>query len=190
MTRWRHRIEEVGAEELLKETLSVAQKLGLLRGSEYKQVIVDTTVQSKNICYPVDSKLINKSREKLVKVAKEEGVKLRQSYKFKGKEEMIKSARYFHARQYKRGQVSVKRQRNFLGRVIRDIDRKCCAPSDNLQDILNLSRRVFSQERLSKDKMYSVHEPYVECLSKGKAHKRYEFGNKVSFTVTSKGNWT
>ncbi len=110
LTRWRHRIEEVGAEELLKETLSVAQKLGLLRGSEYKQVIVDTTVQSKNICYPVDSKLINKSREKLVKVAKEEGVKLRQSYKFKGKEEMIKSARYFHARQYKRGQVSVKRQ--------------------------------------------------------------------------------
>ena len=189
LTRWRVRMSEDGAEELLQETLRVAHKVGLLKTSKCKKVIVDTTAQSKNISYPVDSKLINKAREKLVKIAREEGLEIRQSYKFKGKEEMMKSARYFHARQYKRSQASVKRQRNFLGRVIRDIDRKCCEPSDKLQAILSLSQRVYSQERLSKDKVYSLHESQVECLSKGKAHKRYEFGNKVSFAVTSKDNW-
>ena len=45
------------------------------------------------------------------------------------------------------------------------------------------------QERHSKNKIYSIHAPEVECISKGKAHKKYEFGNKVSMVTTSKSNW-
>ena len=151
---------------------------------------MDTTVQEKNISYPTDSKLINKARERLVKEAKKEGLSLRQSYKIKGKKEAAKSARYFHAKQSRRGKASVKKQKNWLGRVIRDIERKCPGEiPENLKKTLEIGQRVFEQERGSKGKIYSLHEPQVECLSKGKAHKRYEFGNKVSWTVTGKKNW-
>ena len=167
LTRFRERLGEEGAEELLKKTA-------------LKEVIVDTTVQEKNISYPRDAKLINKAREHLVDEAKREDISLRQSYKIKGKKEKAQSDRYFHAKQYKRGKVSVKKQKNWLGRVIRDIKRKC--PGDipeKLKKTLELGERIFEQERGSKGKIYSLHEPQVKCLSKGKAHKKYEFGNKV-----------
>ena len=154
-------------------------------------MIVDTTVQEKNISYPTDAKLINKAREKLVKEAKKEGIPLRQSYKFKGKRESAQSARYFHAKQYRRGRSSIKKQKTWLGRVIRDIKRKCSEDEvgERLKRVLELGGRIFEQERKSKGKLDSFHEPQVECISKGKAHKPYEFGNKVSFTVTGKGSW-
>jgi len=190
LTRFRGRLGEEGAEELLKQTVEVAGRVGLLKKGSLRKVVVDTTAQEKNISYPTDSKLINKSRERLVKGARREGIGLRQSYKFKGKKESLKSSRYFHARQYKRGNASVRKQRVWLGRVIRDIERKSEGVlSERLQRSLELGRRVFEQSKKSKDKLYSLHEPQVECLSKGKAHKRYEFGNKVSFTITSCGSW-
>ena len=190
LTRFRERLGEEGAQQLLKQTVEVAKRAGLLKKTVLKKVIVDTTVQEKNISYPTDAKLINKAREGLVKAAKKEGISLRQSYKFKGKREAAKSGRYFHAKQYRRGRASVKRQRTWLGRVIRDIKRK--SPQqipEKLKKVLELGQRIFEQERRSKGKIYSLHEPQVECLSKGKAHKRYEFGNKVSFSVTAVGNW-
>ena len=190
LTRFRERLGEEGAEELLKQTVEVSKRAGLLKKSALKKVIVDTTVQEKNISYPTDAKLINKAREHLVREAKREGISLRQSYKYKGKREAAQSARYFHAKQYRRGRASVKRQRTWLGRVIRDIKRK--SPEDipeKLKRVLELGQKVFEQERGSKGKVYSLHESQVECLSKGKAHKPYEFGNKVSFSVTAMGNW-
>ena len=190
LTRFRERLGEEGAEELLKQTVEVALRAGLLKKSALKEVIVDTTVQEKNISYPTDGKLINKAREHLVEEAKRESISLRQSYKITGKKEKAQSDRYFHAKQYKRGKASIKKQRNWLGRVIRDIKRKC--PGDipeKLKKALELGQRIFEQKRGSKGKIYSLHEAQVECLSKGKAHKMYEFGNKVSFTVTAVGNW-
>ena len=84
----------------------------------------------------------------------------------------------------------MKKQRNWLGRVIRDIKRKCPGEiPEKLKKALEIGGRIFEQERGSKGKIYSLHEPQVECLSKGKAHKLYEFGNKVSFSVTAMGNW-
>ena len=190
LTRFRERLGEEGAEELLKQTIEVALRAGLLKKTALKKVIVDTTVQEKNISYPTDSKLINKAREQLVREAKREGINLRQSYKVKGKKEAVKSARYFHAKQYRRGKASVKKQKNWLGRVIRDIERKSSEEkAEKLQKALELGEKIFKQEKKSKGKIYSLHEAQVECLSKGKAHKRYEFGNKVSFTVTGKKNW-
>ena len=190
LTRFRERLGEQGAEELLKQTVEVAQKAGLLKKSALKEVIVDTTVQEKNISYPTDGKLINKARDHLVKEAKREGISLRQSYKIRGKKEKAQSDRYFHAKQYKRGKASVKKQKNWLGRVIRDIKRKSPGEiPEKLKKGLELGQRIFEQERGSKGKIYSLHEPQVECLSKGKVYKLYEFGNKVSFTVTGKKNW-
>jgi len=190
LTRFRERLGESGAEELLRETIEVAKKAGLLKKKVLKKVIVDTTVQEKSINYPTDAKLINKARESLVKEAKREGILLRQSYKFKGKREAVRSSRYFHAKQYRRGRASVKRQRTWLGRVIRDVERKSPQQiSEKLKEVLELGQRIFEQRKGSKGKLYSLHEVQVECLSKGKAHKPYEFGNKVSFSLTAGGNW-
>jgi len=77
--------------------------------------------------------------------------------------------------------------KTYLGRVIRDIERSLPEPGDQLQSLLNIGTRIFNQQRHDKKKIYSVHEPHVECISKGKAHKRYEFGCKVSVAATSRG---
>jgi IS5 family transposase len=79
--------------------------------------------------------------------------------------------------------------KTYLGRVIRDIERKHPKPDQDLQSLLTVSKRIFNQKTKDKNKIYSVHEPAVECISKGKAHKRYEFGCKVSVAATSKGGW-
>jgi IS5 family transposase len=77
----------------------------------------------------------------------------------------------------------------FLGRVIRDIGRKCPHPDERLSELLALAERIFHQERDDKNKLYSIHAPEVECIAKGKAHKRYEFGCKVAMVSSSKDNW-
>lgn len=191
LTRFRNRLGEKNGEKLLKETVSLAVRMGFLKKKDLQKAIVDTTVQEKNITYPTDSKLINKAREKLVKEAKREGIVLRQSYKFKGKKESVKSARYFHAKQYKRAKASIRKQKTWLGRVIRDIERKLGKrkSSDKLREALEIGKRILDQSRHSKGKVYSLHESHVECLSKGKARRPYEFGNKASFITTWKKNW-
>ncbi len=80
MTRWRQRMGEERIQALLQESLAVALKVGAATPSDFTQVIVDTTVQEKNVAYPRDAKLCHKARERLVKLAKKHGIKLRQSY--------------------------------------------------------------------------------------------------------------
>ena len=184
LIKWRKRLGEEGAEELLKETISVSKRKGLTKRSFVKRVIVDTTVQEKNISFPTDSKLINKARENLVKQAKREGIKLRQTYVRKGKQEAFRGGRYFHAKQFKRGRKSVSKQKTWLGRVMRDIERKSPEVTEEMQQHLNLANRILKQEKKDKNKIYSLHESHVECISKGKARKRYEFGNKISFVLS------
>lgn len=79
--------------------------------------------------------------------------------------------------------------KTYFGRVIRDIERKCIAPDEELSTLLDTSTRIFQQQRYDKNKVYSVHEPDVACISKGKAYKRYEFGTKVSVATTNRGCW-
>jgi len=105
LTRWHKRLGEKGAEKLLKETLAVAHKLNLIKARSCERVIVDTTVQEKNISHPTDIKLINKARENLVKLARPRGIVLRQSYRFKGRQEAFKASRCLHARQFNRANL-------------------------------------------------------------------------------------
>ena len=89
----------------------------------------------------------------------------------------------------KRARQCVNKLRTYLGRVIRDIERKELKPDEELKELLEISKRIYDQKRKDKNKIYSVHAPEVECIAKGKAHKKYEFGCKVSVAVTSKGGW-
>jgi len=189
MVRWRKRIGEAGAEDLLKQTIESGLKIKAIKGHQLKRVNVDTTVQEKAIRYPTDARLYHEAREKLVKEAKGLGIKLRQSYTRKSKEMLFKQGRYRHVRQMRRADRCVRKLRTYLGRVLRDMRRKVPHPSEELQELFHLSHRIYQQKRNDKDKGYSLHVPEVSCISKGKAHKRYEFGCKVSIAVTSQGGW-
>jgi len=189
MVRWRKRIGESGAEELLKQTLESGLKVKAIKKDQFKRANVDTSVQEKAIRYPTDARLSHEAREKLVKEAKALGIKLRQTYTRKSKEMLFKQGRYRHARQMKRANRCVRKLRTYLGRVLREMQRKVPDPSEELQELFHLSQRIYQQKRTDKHKLYSLHAPEVACISKGKAHKPYEFGCKVSIAATSKGGW-
>jgi transposase, IS5 family len=102
MSRWRRRVGEAGAEELLRETIQSGLRLGVIKPSQLKRVNVDTTVQEKHIRFPTDPRLYDRMRQRLVKAAREEGVKLRQSYVRVGKALLVRQSRYAHAKQWRR----------------------------------------------------------------------------------------
>lgn len=189
MTKWRKRIGESGAEELLKATIETGLKMKAIKKTQLKRLNVDTTVQEKDIRFPTDARLYDRAREHLVKAAKARDISLRQNYNRKAKQLLLKQSRYAHAKQMKRSKKCTRSLRTILGRVVRDIERKMPKPDEELKELLKICTQILSQERESKNKVYSVHEPHTECISKGKAHKRYEFGCKVSVATTSRGCW-
>lgn len=185
LVKWRKRIGPKGMEKLLQVTIETAQRTEYVTEKHLERVNVDTTVQEKAIAFPTDARLYHKARRILVRLAKRTGIDLRQSYERLGKRALIMQGRYSHARQAKRA----RRLWLYLGRVIRDIERKCPAPEGALATMLERAKRIFNQKRNDTDKLYSMEAPEVECIAKGKAHKKYEFGCKVSLVSTSKDNW-
>ena len=124
MTNWRQRMGEERLQGPLQESLAVATKTGAMNPGDLARVIVDTTVQPKNVIFPTDAKLLNRAREKMVKLAKKCGVELRQPYTRVGKFELIQHQRYAHAKQFKRAHRALRKLKTNLGRVIRDFARK------------------------------------------------------------------
>ena len=188
LTRWRQRMGEEKLVALLQESLAVATRTGAAKPSDFSKVIVDTTVQEKAVAFPTDAKLMHRARERLVRLAKKHGVALRQSYARIGKQALIAHQRYKHAKQHKRANKALRRIRTYLGRVERDIARRIKnneAQRDVFRRPLYLAERVREQRQNQRGKkVYSLHAPEVECIGKGKAHKPYEFGVKVSVATT------
>ena len=189
LTRWRGRIGEEGVEWLLTQTIRAGQKSGVIDEDSAKRVAVDTTVMEKNIAYPTDARLYERAREQLAALAQEAGVELRQSYARLAPRLALQVGRYAHAKQFKRTRKALKRLKGYTGRVMRDLRRQ-------LQDIpesglrvciiakLALVSQLLHQAPKGADKIYALHEPEVDCISKGKARVRYEFGCKVSVATT------
>lgn len=189
LVKWRKRMKEEGMEFLLQETLAIACEEKLLKPKDLEHVIVDTTVQEKNITFPTDAKLLNRARESLVREAQKRGMKLRQTFAREGKHLLIKYSGYSHAKQFKRARKPLRRLQTILGRVIREVERLAPEGDGRLARYLEIAKKIRLQKKTGKDKIYSVHEPEVECIAKGKAHKRYEFGCKVSIMSTNRSNW-
>ena len=189
MSRWRKRVGDAGAEQLLKQTIEAGLKLKAIKAFQLKRINVDTTVQEKEIRFPTDARLYDRARQRLVDEAKKRGIKIRQNYNRLSKQLLAQQSRYSHAKQIKRAKRCTRKLKTYLGRVIRDVERNCPQPDPALDQLLDISVRIHRQKRKDKNKVYSVHEPEVNCTSKGKAHKRYEFGCKVSVAATSKGGW-
>ena len=189
MTKWRNRVGAKRLEKLLEETVRLAVREKHLPQNDLERVTVDTTVQEKNITFPTDSKLLYKAIRKLGDAAKSRGIPLRQSYVRVGKATAVKASRYAHARQYKRMRRQLRKLRTYVGRLIRDIRRKTPDLDEALVILLDRADRVRRQQPKDAKKLYSLHEPEVQCISKGKAHKRYEFGQKVAVATTNRSNW-
>jgi transposase, IS5 family len=188
LTRWRQRMGEEKLAALIQESLNVATRTGAAKPADFAKAIVDTTVQPKAVAFPTDARLMHRARERLVRLARRHGVVLRQSYERVGKYALIKHQRYAHAKQFKRANRAMKTLRTYLGRVTRDIVRKIKGNAE-LESLfaqpLSLSRRVRDQRQNQRGrKVYSLHAAEVECIGKGKAHRPYEFGVKVSVATT------
>lgn len=188
MTRWRQRMGEERIGVLLQESLAVAVKTGAMKPQDTRQVIVDTTVQPKNVMFPTDAKLIHRARERLVRLAKKMGLDLRQTYIRVGKFALIQHQRYAHAKQFKRAGKALRKLKTYLGRTVRDVERQI-AGDEQLDAIFKWSlyqaKTVIAQRQRQRGrKIYSLHADEVECIGKGKAHKPYEFGVKVSVATT------
>lgn len=190
LVKWRQRIGAERMEAMLKVTIEAAQNGNHLKCEEVKRVVVDTTVQEKAIAFPTDARLRFHALNKLVQEAKRRQIHLRQTYTRTSKHLYEMQSRYRHARKYKLAQKATNKLRTLLGRVIRDIERNASGKMDaSLRKLLTLSQRIHKQKTDDKNKIYSLHAPEVECISKGKDHKKYEFGCKASFVSTLHSNW-
>ena len=195
LVHFRHRIGEVGIELILKESIRINLAIedrkkeeddrkngkdGRGRKSDKEQTaFIDSTVQEKNVTFPTDSKLLNKIIGYCHKVAKAEVIKVRQSYAREIKE--LKLTQRFRGKSHSRKKVAKadRRMRTIAGRLVRELLREL--PSDSIyREHLKLCLRFVNGELLDGHKIYSLHEPDVLCICKGKEHKKYEFGNKVS----------
>jgi transposase, IS5 family len=193
LTQWRQRIGEQGCEWLLLVTIDAGVATKTVKKRDFQSVTVDTTVQEKAVGFPTDGKLYERCRRELVKLARQHGLSLRQNYNKRAPLLLVQSHRYHHAKQMKRQRKALKQLKTLVGRVYRDILRQLPRQEPlaqmAFQDAITKTQRILNQKRTDKNKLYSFHAPEVECISKGKAHKKYEFGVKVGITVTNKSNF-
>lgn len=177
LTHFRNRIGQDGVEKILKHSVELHGEDG-----KDKHVSVDTTVQEKNISYPTDAKLHKKIADKCVSIAKQEGIVLRRSYVRTTKNLVRDTYNGNHPKRRKKANAAKRKLKTIAGRLVRELERKL--PHTEKEATLSLFKKVLAQERYSKNKIYSLHEPDVYCIAKGKAHKKYEYGCKGSLVLT------
>ncbi len=183
---FRHRLGEEGIKKLF--ALSIALHTDKIKKA--KEVILNTTVQEKNISFPTDAKLYKKVIAQCNQLAKRCGVKLRQSYRFVV-QRLHYAQRYAHLQRHaQKAKRALRKLRTLAGRQVRDLHRQLATlgKTELYAPMLHTMERMVSQQRGDRNKVYSLHAPEVRCIAKGKAHKKYEFGSKVSVASLAASN--
>ncbi len=165
---------------IFKESIRINGKDG-----QEQEATTDTTVQEKNITYPTDNKLHRKIIKKCIAIADKQDIELRQSYTRTLKKLLMDQRFRNHPKNRGKARKSDKKVKIIAGRLVRELERKL--PPSLHQSILTLFKQVLAQKKTDSNKIYSLHEPHVQCISKGKEHKKYEFGSKVS-VITAKNS--
>jgi len=186
LVHFRNRLGKDGIEKLLQLTI----QLHASKVKRAKTILVDTTVQEKNIIYPTDAGLYKKIITGCNRLAGKLSIKLRQSYR-RTVQKLSYQQRYARLRNgAKASQRAIRKLKTLAGRQVRDITRQLAKLGKlaSYQPLLERMERILTQKRTDKDKIYSLHEPSVSCIAKGKAHKKYEFGSKVSIATLPGSN--
>jgi IS5 family transposase len=181
LVHFRNRIGEEGVELILKESIHVNGK-----DKDDNHVSIDTTVQEKNITFPTDSKLHKKIIAKCGQIAEELQLPVCQSYT-RTLKKLTRDQRFRnHPKNKAKARKADKKVKTIAGRLVRELERNLSSESCYQKD-LELFKKILAQQRTDKDKIYSIHEPHTCCISKGKEHKKFEFGNKASLVKTTTG---
>jgi len=185
LVKFRNRIGKDGFEKIFQMSVE-------LHGcyAQEKIVNIDTTVQEKNITYPTDAKLAIKIINRLNKLAKKQGVKQRRTFAKEVKASRLAIRHFRHVKKRAKARKALKRLRTIAGILIRELRRKL--PREILNEMYESDfvfyEKVLAQKPNTKNKIYSLHEPDVYCMAKGKDRVQYEYGNKVSVAATHKSN--
>lgn len=147
---------------------------------------IDSTVQEKNITFPTDAKLHKKIVNKVLGIVRKLELPLRQSYTFVLKRICHDQRFRNHPKNRNKALKADRKLRTIAGRLVRELKRNL-GDNHDYDRLLGIFEAILSQKRNSRKKIYSIHEPEVQCISKGKEHKKYEFGNKVSVIRSATG---
>ena len=176
---FRKRIGEQGIEKIFSYSVHLHGK-----DAKSKMVLSDTTVQENNTSFPTDAKLAKRVIDKCNKIAKREDIKQRQTYKRVSKQLLRDTYNAQHPRRKGKAKKAQQKLRTLASRQLRELDRVFNKPThDKYADELALYWKAINQQRTDKNKVYSLHKPFTCCIAKGKAHKQYEFGNKIGLMV-------
>ena len=171
LVHFRKRIGKAGVEKILQHSITLHGK-----AAQSAHVSIDSTVQEKHITYPTDAKLHKRIIDRCVKKARQQRITLRRSYSRTSKQWLRATYNGTHPRLRKQSNLAKRKRKTIAGRLVRELEREL--PAGASHEDLILYKKVLAQKKASKHKVYSLHEPQVYCLSKGKAHKKYEYGCK------------
>ena len=177
---FRERIGPAGVQRILQVSVQLHGEK-----AQETEVVVDTTVQEKNITHPTDTKLAHKIIRRCWKLADRHGLKLRRRYRKAVRHHVMAQRWRRDPKKRPAAHRALRKMKVIAGRLIRELERKL--PEDvraEQRENFALYRRVLRQQLSDRNKIYSLHQPQVYCLSKGKEHKKYEFGSKASVVMT------
>ena len=181
---FRNRIGEEGIGKIFAYSVRLHGK-GVSKQSKF--VLSDTTVQENNTTFPTDAKLCKKVIENCNQIAQKEEIIQRQRYTRESKQLLRNTYNGKHPKRIKKANKAKRRLRTIANSLLRELDRKMSEEQKKqYENDLSLFRRAINQKRGDKDKIYSLHKPFTRCIAKGKAHKQYEFGNKVGIIATGR----
>ena len=191
LSRWRRTLGKRGVSRLLAATIKAGERAGLVNRSSFENLIIDITVMHKDIAFPLDRDLCDKARKRLLKLARKCGLRPRRTYTKLAKGLLRKVYRLGRGRKFKQMGEALVELRRFTELVAADIRRQLSLAHrpdirERIEEELALVEKLVKQRRDDSNKLYSLHEPHVDCISKGKARMPFEFGVKYSLAVTHK----